>query len=56
MYIYFIFNLILRKCELTNLLTADWLDSKFNELNAYFSTGPVPSGAPALPFHGFLQV
>lgn len=50
--------LFLRKCQLSDIMSPDELEAKFNSINLYFnSTGlTVPSGAPALPFHGFLQV
>ena len=53
---------IFRKCELTNLITCDALDEKFDEITSLFFGNDkktaivVSSGAPALPFRGFLHV
>uniref|UniRef100_A0A183BM19 Tubulin tyrosine ligase-like family, member 11 n=1 Tax=Globodera pallida TaxID=36090 RepID=A0A183BM19_GLOPA len=46
------------KCQLSDVMPLNELEAKFNKINTYFnSTGKtVPSGAPALPFHGFLKL
>ncbi|KAL3080784.1 hypothetical protein niasHS_014889 [Heterodera schachtii] len=51
-------KIFLRKCRLTDVMSLSELEKQFGEINSYFnSTGKsVPSGAPALPFHGFLQL
>uniref|UniRef100_A0A914H167 Uncharacterized protein n=1 Tax=Globodera rostochiensis TaxID=31243 RepID=A0A914H167_GLORO len=48
----------LRKCQLSDVMSLNELETKFNKINTYFnSTGKtVPSGAPGLPFHGFLKL
>uniref|UniRef100_A0A915MX96 Tubulin polyglutamylase TTLL11 n=1 Tax=Meloidogyne javanica TaxID=6303 RepID=A0A915MX96_MELJA len=52
----------IRKCELTNLITCDALEEKFDEITSLFFGNDkktaivVSSGAPALPFRGFLHI
>ncbi|KAL7070923.1 hypothetical protein ACQ4LE_010143 [Meloidogyne hapla] len=52
----------IRKCELTNLITCDALEEKFDEITSLFYGNDkktaivVSSGAPALPFRGFLHI
>jgi hypothetical protein len=53
--------IFLRKCELTSLISCNALEEKFNEITRLFfendkkSAIVVSSGAPALPFRGFLH-
>ncbi|KAF7640021.1 hypothetical protein Mgra_00000466 [Meloidogyne graminicola] len=52
----------IRKCELSNLITCGELEEKFDQISSLFFGNDkktaivVSSGAPALPFRGFLHI